>query len=357
MPLPLPRLSQLIKPAACDAIEQLAGADFEDIVDRAVRLNVFRTMETLLTNSEVVHNQCVAGALRVLGCYFDPSTGAVQMLGRHPSEATLLTTKVSGDVVRTAEDQPVPAEEALTMLWAGNRRFSSGKGGLTQLGTKDKTLLKQLSMEGQNPVAIIVGCADSRAPIEILFDMRPGDLFVLRNAGNTCAAVATRLCPRVLITLRGLLAARLPLWLRTLLAAHSLPPSPYLLCSPRAVACARAPTLRACTRASSRFLAAPRRCSSAMGSLVGSAEYSITHLRTKLLVVTGHTKCGAVTAAVDAVRKNMDLSSAPGSIGFLLKDIYDAAKRAVEELPNGTVAEQVCAWPKGAQLEQPRDKS
>ena len=29
--------------------------------------------------------------------------------------------------------------------------------------------------------------ADSRAPVEILFDMRPGDLFVLRTAGNALA--------------------------------------------------------------------------------------------------------------------------------------------------------------------------
>ena len=41
---------------------------------------------------------------------------------------------------------------------------------------------------------------------------------------------------------------------------------------------------------------------SIQGSLIGSAEYAIAHLRTKLLVVSGHTKCGAVTAAVDLIR-------------------------------------------------------
>ena len=37
----------------------------------------------------------------------------------------------------------------------------------------DEKLLKQLSEGGQNPVSVVVGCADSRAPIEIIFDMRP----------------------------------------------------------------------------------------------------------------------------------------------------------------------------------------
>jgi carbonic anhydrase len=37
--------------------------------------------------------------------------------------------------------------------------------------------------------------------------------------------------------------------------------------------------------------------------VIGSAEYAISHLRTKLLIVTGHTKCGAVTAALSVVEK------------------------------------------------------
>eukprot|EP00438_Fugacium_kawagutii_P010835 Skav230403 [mRNA] locus=scaffold62:586611:591900:- [translate_table: standard] len=40
--------------------------------------------------------------------------------------------------------------------------------------------------EGQAPYAAILGCADSRAPLEKVFDAMPGDIFVLRNAGNTC---------------------------------------------------------------------------------------------------------------------------------------------------------------------------
>ncbi len=50
----------------------------------------------------------------------------------------------------------------------------------------------------------------------------------------------------------------------------------------------------------------PGRCASSKGSLIGSAEYAISHLHTKLLIVTGHTKCGAVTAALQTVHKYCD---------------------------------------------------
>ena len=46
---------------------------------------------------------------------------------------------------------------------------------------------KALVKEGQAPHTAIIGCADSRAPLETIFDAMPGDIFVLRNAGNTCA--------------------------------------------------------------------------------------------------------------------------------------------------------------------------
>ena len=136
-------------------------------------------------------------------------------------------------VVRIASDPPVPADEALASMRAGNRRYAAGKAQSAKAGF-DEQLLIQLSEGGQNPVSVVIGCADSRAPIEILFDMRQGDLFVLRNAGNTCA--------------------------------------------------------------------------SSTGSLIGSAEYAVSHLKTKLIVVTGHTKCGAVTAAVQTVLKHADLN-------------------------------------------------
>jgi len=150
-------------------------------------MNVWRTIETLLTSSKNISEAASDGTLRVVGAFFDVMSGSVQMMGQHPSHSELIKLTPSGDVVRTAEEKPVPAEEAATMLYSGNKRYSNGRGGFNQL-SGDEKLLKQLSEGGQNPVAVIVGCADSRAPIEMLFDMRPGDLFVLRNAGNTCAS-------------------------------------------------------------------------------------------------------------------------------------------------------------------------
>jgi len=85
--------------------------------------------------------------------------------------------------VRTAEDDPVPPAEALESLVEGNKRFVSGKAETWKEWSPGN--LERLATYGQNPMASIVGCADSRAPVEILFDAQPGDLFVLRNAGNT----------------------------------------------------------------------------------------------------------------------------------------------------------------------------
>ena len=150
-------------------------------------MNVWRTVETLLANSKAINESAANGSLRVVGALLDPSTGAVQLIGQHPSLAELIKSTPSGDLVRTADDAPVPAVEAAAMLYAGNSRYASSKGGYNSISGDDKLLCK-LCESGQNPVSVVVGCADSRAPIEMLFDMRPGDLFVLRNAGNTCAS-------------------------------------------------------------------------------------------------------------------------------------------------------------------------
>ena len=90
---------------------------------------------------------------------------------------------------------------------------------------------------------MVFGCADSRAPIEILFDVRPGDLFVLRNAGNTCTDST------------GSLVGSMEY------VTHS-----NLRVSHRCI-------VRGC-----RY------------------RYAISQLNSRLIVVTGHTNCGAVTA-------------------------------------------------------------
>jgi carbonic anhydrase len=121
---------------------------------------------------------------------------------------------------RTAKADVVSAKEALAALRQGNARFVAEAPAPKP---NHASLRSALAQDGQNPLAIVVGCADSRCPVETLFDVQPGDLFVLRNAGNTCA--------------------------------HK------------------------------------------EGSVIASVEYAVGALGTKLLVVLGHTKCGALAGA------------------------------------------------------------
>lgn len=70
--------------------------------------------------------------------------------------------------------------ESLEQLYAGNRRFVAGQ---TLEPNRDIQRLRELAPR-QSPFAAFLGCADSRVPIEIVFDQGFGDLFVTRIAGN-----------------------------------------------------------------------------------------------------------------------------------------------------------------------------
>ena len=75
--------------------------------------------------------------------------------------------------------QPTP-DEALARLIEGNGRFASNVRSIDSLVSH----LRRAEMTaGQRPFAVIVGCSDSRAPAEIIFDQGLGDLFVIRVAG------------------------------------------------------------------------------------------------------------------------------------------------------------------------------
>jgi carbonic anhydrase len=64
-------------------------------------------------------------------------------------------------------------------LQKGNERFRAGK-----MASRDYLAEKRSSASGQYPAAIILGCIDSRAPAEIIFDAGIGDTFNARIAGN-----------------------------------------------------------------------------------------------------------------------------------------------------------------------------
>lgn len=85
---------------------------------------------------------------------------------------------------KPAEDVPLvnpqsPAE-ALDLLYSGNSRFVAGKALSPH---RNLERLREVAAQ-QKPFAAFLGCADSRVPIEIVFDQGFGDLFVTRVAGN-----------------------------------------------------------------------------------------------------------------------------------------------------------------------------
>ncbi len=144
---------------------------------------------------------------------------------------------------------------ALARLEAGNARFAAGTPQHAEMTAR------ALALEnGQSPYAVVLGCSDSRVPIEIVFDQEPGDLFVVRVAGN--------------------------------------------------------------------FL---------NDDNLASVEFGVALLGAKLVVVLGHTRCGALTAAVDYCRSG---TLPPGHIAKLVESLAPIA-RAAQSLPGDWVANAI----------------
>src|SRR5437899_12845608 len=93
---------------------------------------------------------------------------------------------ISGSQVAYASDPAhadqaiVPLAEAISRLKDGNSRYTNGNQQHPHQSTEQRVEL----IKSQHPFAIVVGCADSRVPPEIVFDQGLGDLFVLRVAGK-----------------------------------------------------------------------------------------------------------------------------------------------------------------------------
>jgi carbonic anhydrase len=81
-------------------------------------------------------------------------------------------------------DEHLTADAALAKLREGNQRFvaSMSSAESTPTAARRRELVK-----GQRPFAIILSCADSRVPSEMVFDQGLGTLFVIRVAGNVVA--------------------------------------------------------------------------------------------------------------------------------------------------------------------------
>jgi carbonic anhydrase len=70
---------------------------------------------------------------------------------------------------------------ALSELMAGNKRYTAGR---LIAHDQDLAILKQHTEEKQEPFAAVPSCADSRVPVELVFDQSIGHIFVTRIAGN-----------------------------------------------------------------------------------------------------------------------------------------------------------------------------
>ncbi|HVU03930.1 MAG TPA: carbonic anhydrase [Polyangiaceae bacterium] len=78
----------------------------------------------------------------------------------------------------------VSAVEGLRRLQEGNQRFASNVRSIAALASQQH---RADLVHGQAPFAVVLGCSDSRAPAELVFDQGLGDLFVIRVAGNIVA--------------------------------------------------------------------------------------------------------------------------------------------------------------------------
>src|SRR5271165_4647024 len=140
----------------------------------------------------------------------------------------------------------IAAREALALLREGNHRFVSNA---SSRGTFESRARRIELAAGQEPFAAILGCSDSRVPVEIVFDQGLGDLFVIRVAGNIVAP-----------------------------------------------------------------------------SQIGSVEFAAERFGTRLVVVLGHSRCGAVQATLEQLQQPSENQSRN------LHSIVDMVRPAVEKL-------------------------
>jgi carbonic anhydrase len=115
---------------------------------------------------------------------------------RHPSRRRFLRNTMTGTMLAVGStllgvelgfpslvlgQDPSSPDAALQELTAGNRRFTAGR--LTA-HEHDLAAMKQHTLEKQEPFATVLSCADSRVPVELIFDQSIGHIFVTRIAGN-----------------------------------------------------------------------------------------------------------------------------------------------------------------------------
>jgi carbonic anhydrase len=109
------------------------------------------------------------------------------------SRRTLLSTGIVGAFAATtfgitqnaAAQSALSPQAALDALFDGNKRFVEHR---LRAFNEDLAILKRATVDKQEPFAAILSCADSRVPVELIFDQSIGHLFVTRVAGNVATS-------------------------------------------------------------------------------------------------------------------------------------------------------------------------
>src|SRR5262249_47441661 len=139
-------------------------------------------------NSEQIAHNAVDFACRCGNCPTEPglddNDADVARRGFLRSAITgAVVSAIAGTAVtspRRAAAQSTP-DAALKAMMDGNERYV---GGQLKSLAEDLSILKAKTAEKQEPFGAVLSCADSRVPVEIVFDQSIGHLFVVRVAGN-----------------------------------------------------------------------------------------------------------------------------------------------------------------------------
>lgn len=110
------------------------------------------------------------------------SRRGVLRLGLTATAASLMAGDLALLLPTAAEARPrLTPSNALNELLAGNKRFVSGASSTNK---QHLAMLRQQTEHKQEPFAAVLACADSRVPVELIFDQTIGQIFVSRLAGN-----------------------------------------------------------------------------------------------------------------------------------------------------------------------------
>ena len=134
------------------------------------------------------HVACACGSAHGGGVACGPNWSRRGLLrgGLAVTAALIAGTSASFTLPRSARAQAaMTPDAALKAMMDGNKRFTQGQMNSFNEDLKE---LKEKTAESQSPFAAVLSCADSRVPVELVFDQSIGHLFVVRVAGNIATA-------------------------------------------------------------------------------------------------------------------------------------------------------------------------